>query len=93
MAHFAYSIDYTREDGSHGGMVGGNADFDTAAAQMQKDVDYYIGLGYSVVVEHFRELCSQCHGAGDRQHKTNRFKRVPCKACKCSGVVREFATV
>jgi DnaJ-class molecular chaperone len=82
---FDYSLTYTRQDGTRGGLMAGRPTLDETLLDCEQSTQYYVDLGYLVAVDYVRELCPECHGGGDRAHKTNRFKRVKCKRCFGSG--------
>ena len=85
---YTYSLTYKREDGTTGGMSGGRETLIDTIIGCQHDIEYYKGMGYTVVVDYLVQNCGECKGAGDRQHKSNRFKRIKCKCCKGAGTLQ-----
>lgn len=76
---FSYSIDYTREDDSHGGLIAAEPTLTAAIDAAAKDLAYYRAQGYTAVLEWIAEDCPACDGRGE----TKSGKRWrPCKACK-----------
>jgi len=81
---------YVRPDNSVGATLSHTDTREQLDTRLESDRKYYIRLGYNLRPADVREVCKECCGAGDRQHKTNRFRRIKCKACKATGVVRDM---
>jgi len=81
--YWCYAIDYLREDGSKGAVIGGQNTLSAAIAEAFSDATYYNGVcGYRVFAS-FKQHCALCQGQGEITIKSKRRK---CPACKGKGI-------
>lgn len=81
---FSYDLEYTREDGSTGGMTGGDETLTDTLTNAAKSISYYLGLGYKIGPVQLRQFCPECKGNGTLPSSRKRIRKT-CKACKGTG--------
>lgn len=82
------TIRYRRPDGSEGAVIVGGDTRDDLREAMDRDVAYYVGIGYQIVGAQVHEVCAECHGDGERPHRRQRLRRVRCPSCRGTGIPR-----
>lgn len=78
-------VEYTREDGSTGGVAFGGDSLDETLADAFKHATYCLALGYEVTTE-VTVRCTKCDGSGEVPKRGQLGlcpeSRKPCPACR-----------
>lgn len=88
MSQFNFEVSYKRQNNSTGAVLGCSSSKEEAEKDVQKDIVYFLELGYTITSASFYEACESCGGSGNiYKRKKKHFAPIelPCKPCKRVG--------